>query len=325
MKLERVVLVGGTGFVGRVVANRLSREGITVLAPTRRYIHAGELLVLPTVDVVEADVHDPATLERLFAGADAVVNLVGILHSRPGRPYGPDFARAHVELPRKIVAACRAAGVTRLVHISALGAAADGPSEYQRSKAAGEEAIRAAGSTNSSPAWTILRPSVIFGREDSFLNMFVRLAQLFPVLPLAGAHARFQPVHVEDVAEVVWRCLTEPSARGQTYEVAGPKVYTLRELVEYVSELSGRPRPVIPLPEGLALLQARLMELAPRPLMSRDNVRSMRVDNVAGGAPLPFGMTPAGLEALAPTWIGDQHLRARYYPMRSRARRPRHG
>lgn len=321
MKLERVVLVGGTGFVGRAVANRLSREGIAVLVPTRRYIHAGELLVLPTVDVIEADIHDPATLERLFAGADAVVNLVGILHSRPGRPYGPDFARAHVELPRKIVAACRAAGVARLVHISALGAAADGPSEYQRSKAAGEEAIHAAG---NAPAWTILRPSVIFGREDSFLNMFVRLARRLPMLPLAGAHARFQPVHVEDVAEVVWRSLTEPSARGQTYEVAGPKVYTLRELVEYVSELSGRPRPVIPLPEGLALLQARLMELAPRPLMSRDNVRSMRVDNVAGGAPLPFGMTPAGLEALAPTWIGDGHLRARYYPMRRRARRTRH-
>ncbi|NMF98351.1 complex I NDUFA9 subunit family protein [Aromatoleum toluolicum] len=322
MKLERVVLVGGTGFVGRAVANRLSREGITMLVPTRRYIHAGELLVLPTVDVVEADIHDPATLERLFAGADAVVNLVGILHSRPGRPYGPDFARAHVELPRKLVAACRAAGVARLVHISALGAAADGPSEYLRSKAAGEEAIHAA---SNAPAWTILRPSVIFGREDNFLNMFARLAQLFPVLPLAGAQARFQPVHVEDVAEVVWRSLTEPSARGQTYEVAGPKVYTLRELVEYVSELSGRPRPVIPLPEGLALLQARLMELAPRPLMSRDNVRSMRAANVAGGAPLPFGMTPAGLEALAPTWIGGGHLRARYYPMRSRARRPRHG
>jgi len=322
MKLERVVLVGGTGFVGRAVANRLSREGIAMLVPTRRYIHAGELLVLPTVDVVEADIHDPATLERLFAGADAVVNLVGILHSRPGRPYGPDFTRAHVELPRKIVAACRVAGVARLVHISALGAAADGPSEYLRSKAAGEEAIHAAG---NAPTWTILRPSVIFGREDSFLNMFVRLAQLFPVLPLAGAQARFQPVHVEDVAEVVWRSLTEPSARGQTYEVAGPKVYTLRELVEYVSELSGRPRPVIPLPEGLALLQARLMELAPQPLMSRDNVRSMRVANVAGGPPLPFGMTPAGLEALAPTWIGGGHLRARYYPMRSRVRRSRHG
>ncbi|AYH45806.1 complex I NDUFA9 subunit family protein [Azoarcus sp. DN11] len=322
MKMERVVLVGGSGFVGRVIANRLSREGIDVLVPTRRYVHAGELLLIPTVEVVEADVHDPATLERLFAGADAVVNLVGILHSRPGSPWGPDFARAHVELPRRIVAACQAAGVARLVHVSALGASANGPSEYQRSKAAGEEAIRAAG---DAPAWTILRPSVIFGRDDSFLNLFVRLAQRFPVLPLAGADARFQPVHVEDVAEVVCRCLTEPSARRQTFELAGPRIYTLRELVEYVTGLSGRPRPVIGLPEWLAMLQARLMELAPRPLMSRDNVRSMRVDNVAGGPPLPFGMTPAGLEALAPTWIGDRHQRARYYPMRSRARRPRHG
>lgn len=316
MKMERVVLIGGSGFVGRAVANRLSRHGIDVLVPTRRRSRAGDLLPMPTVDVVEADVHDPATLTRLLAGADAVVNLVGILHSRTGTPYGADFARAHVELPQKIVAACRAAGVARLIHVSALGAAADGPSEYLRSKAAGEAAVRAAGDM---PAWTILRPSVMFGREDHFLNLFARLAGLFPVLPLAGAQARFQPVHVEDVAEVVTCCLFDAASRGQTYELAGPAVYTLRQLVEYVSELAGHPRPIIPLPETLAMLQARLMELAPQPMMSRDNVRSMRVDNVASGAPLPFGMVPAALETVAPTYIGDSFLRARYYAMRSRS------
>jgi len=315
MKMERVVLIGGSGFVGRAVANRLSRHGIDVLAPTRRRSRAGDLLPMPTVEVVEADVHDPATLTRLLAGADAVVNLVGILHSRTGTPYGADFARAHVELPQKIVAACRAAGVAHLIHVSALGAAADGPSEYLRSKAAGEAAVRAAG---EAPAWTILRPSVMFGREDHFLNLFARLAELFPVLPLAGAQARFQPVHVEDVAEVVTRCLFDAASRGQTYELAGPTVYTLRQLVEYVSELAGHPRPIVPLPEALAMLQARLMELAPQPMMSRDNVRSMRVDNVASGAPLPFGMVPAALETVAPTYIGNSFPRARYYTMRSR-------
>lgn len=318
MQVKRVVLVGGSGFVGRAIANRLAAAGVSVLVPTRRRSRAGHILLLPNVEVVEADVHDPDTLARLFAGADAVVSLVGVLHSRSGEPYGPDFARAHVELPKKIVAACRGAGVKRLVHVSALGASGDGPSEYQRSKAAGEAAIR---STGADLDWVILRPSVIFGRDDRFLNMFADLAAVFPVLPLAGASTRFQPVHVEDVAEVVWRSLTSPEAAGQTYELAGPAVYTLRQLVEYVSDLVGKPRPVIALPEGLAMLQARLMELAPQPLMSRDNVRSMRVNNVATGDPLPFGLVPTAVEAVVPTWLGTEAMRAHYYPFRRHARR----
>lgn len=320
MKPARVVLIGGSGFVGSAIANRLCAAGVEVSIPTRRSAHADHLRLLPTAEIVEADVHDPATLARVLAGADAVVNLVGILHSRSGSPFGPDFARAHVELPRKLVAACTATGVGRLVHVSALGASADGPSQYQRSKAAGEAEIRAAA---PSLAWTILRPSVMFGRDDHFLNLFASLARSFPLLPLAGARARFQPVYVEDVAEVVWHCLNTPTAGGQTYELAGPTVYTLRELVEYVSALAGCPRPVLALPEGLAMLQAALMELAPQPVMSRDNVRSMRVDNVASGAPLPFGLTPTAMEAVVPGWIGDSSPRARFYGFRRHASRPR--
>ena len=318
MQLKRVVLVGGAGFVGHAVANRLAEAGVSVTVPTRRRSRAGHMLLLPTVEVVEADVHDPATLERLFTDADAVVSLVGVLHSRSGTPYGPDFARAHVELPKKIVATCRNTGVRRLVHISALGASTDGPSEYQRSKAAGEAAIR---STGADLDWVILRPSVIFGRDDSFLNMFARLATLFPVLPLAGANTRFQPVYVEDVAEVVWRSLSTPDAAGQTLDLAGPSVYTLRQLVEYVTNLIGKPRPVIGLPECAAMLQARLMELAPQPLMSRDNVRSMRVDNITHGAPLPFGLQPTAIETVVPGWLGSEASRAHYYPFRCHARR----
>lgn len=315
---QRVVLIGGTGFLGTAIANRLAEAGVSVLIPTRRRSRAGRVLLLPNVEVIEADCHDEATLSSLFADADAVVNLVGILHSRSASPYGPDFARAHVELPEKIVAACKAVGVRRLIHVSALGADADGPSEYQRSKAAGELAIRAAA---PEVEWTILRPSVIFGRDDSFLNLFAKLASAFPVLPLGGANARFQPVYVEDVAEVVWRCLTAPSANGQTLELAGPSVYTLRQLVEYVSALVGHPRPVIPLPEGLAMFQARLMELAPQPLMSRDNVRSMRADNIASGAPLPFGLVPTAIESVVPGWLGKATQRALYNPLRRHARR----
>lgn len=320
MKPSRIVLLGGSGFVGSALANRLSAAAVETCIPTRRPARAAHLLPLPTVEVVQADVHDPAALAGLLAGADAVVNLVGILHSRSGSPYGPDFARAHVELPRKLVAACRAAGVHRIVHISALGANAEGPSQYQRSKAAGESEIRAAG---PDIGWTILRPSVIFGRGDHFLNLFADLARRLPLLPLAGARTRFQPVYVEDVAEVIWRCLCDPASVGQTYELAGPAVYTLRELVEYVSELAGCPRPVLDLPESSAMLQAALMELAPRPLMSRDNVRSLRVDNVASGTPLPFGLRPTAVEAVAPGWIGDDSTRARFYAFRRRASRPR--
>lgn len=318
MNPQRVVIVGGSGFIGSAIANRLCEAGIRVLIPTRRRSRAGHVLLLPNVEVVEADVHDPAALANLFAGADAVINTVGVLHSRSGTPFGPDFARAHVELPQKIVAACRAAGVPGLVHISALGASIDGPSEYQRSKAAGELAIHAAG---ADVAWTILRPSVVFGRGDSFLNLFAGLARSLPVLPLAGAGCRFQPVYVEDVAEAVWQSLIRPQAAGQTFELAGPTVYTLRQLVEYVSALVGKPRPVVPLPEGIAMLQARLMEFAPQPLMSRDNVRSMRVDNVAHGDPLPFGLHPTALEAVAPAWLGEAGPRAFYYPFRRHARR----
>lgn len=318
MKTQRIVLTGGTGFVGSAIANRLVEQGHDILVPTRRRSRAGHLILLPSVEVVEADVHDPATLARLFAGADAVINLVGVLQSRPGQPYGPDFARAHVELPQKIVAACQKAGVARLVHFSALGADENGPSEYQRSKAAGEAAIRAAGDR---PAWTILRPSVIFGRGDRFLNLFASLVRVFPVLPLASATARFQPVFVEDVAEVACRCLTERTAAGQTLELAGPSVYTLRELVAYVAAVLGKRRLIIPLPEKLGMLQAAVMEYLPGQLMSRDNVRSMQVDNVAHEPPLPFGLTPTALEAVAPSWIANTTSRASYYHSRSRARR----
>ena len=318
MKLERVVLTGGSGFVGSVIANRLAESGVRVVVPTRRVQHANHLLLLPTAEIVESDIHDDASLERLIAGADAVINLVGVLHSRPGTPYGPDFARAHVELPARIVAACRATGVPRLIHISALGADENGPSEYQRSKAAGEEAIR---NGANPPAWTILRPSVIFGPDDSFINLFATLVRLFPVLPLAGAGARFQPVYVNDVARVVMHCLTHPETAGQTHELAGPTAYTLRELVAYVAHVLGKKRLIVPLPEKVAMLQARLMELMPTPLMSRDNVRSMQVDNVTQGEPLPFGFDPTALETVAPTYLSNVTARAAYYPSRTRAHR----
>lgn len=309
MAKKSVLMIGGTGFLGSAIAARLSAEGVALRLPTRRRERARHLALLPEAEVIQADVHDPAELERLMAGQDGVVSLVGVLHSRPGNPYGPDFARAHVELPAKIVAACARAGVGRLLHVSALGADPAGPSEYQRSKAAGEAAIRGAA---AGLGWTLLRPSVIFGHDDHFLNLFAGLLRIFPVLPLAGAETRFQPVWVGDVAEVVARCLTTPTAMGQTFEVAGPRAYTLAELVRYVGGLIGHRRLVLPLPEALGMLQARFLELAPAPVMSRDNIRSMRVDNVASGVPLPFGLVPHALEAVAPLYLGGAAPRQRF-------------
>lgn len=306
MGSQTLLITGGSGFLGSAIVRRLAGDGRRIVVPTRGAARAAHLAGLPGVEVVEADIHDPATLHRLAEGTHAVIHLVGVLHSRSGTPWGPDFERAHVALPRALVAACRAAGTDRLIHVSALGADPDGPSQYLRSKAAGETAVREAG---DAPAWTILRPSVVFGPGDSFLNLFARLARLFPVLPLAGAHTRFQPVYVGDVAEVVARSLEDDTARGQTFELAGPRTYTLAELVRLVCRATGRRRLVFGLPEPLAMLQAAAMECLPAPPMSRDNVRSLRVDNVATGAPLPFGLVPAALEDIAPGYLAGEGRR----------------
>lgn len=317
-QIRDVLLIGGSGFLGSHVTHLLAARNCNVRVPTRRYEHAKHLILLPTVEVLEADVHDPAQLAALMGGCDAVVNLVGVLHSRSGTPYGPDFAHAHVDLPRVVAHAADAAGLQRLVHVSALGADAAGPSQYQRSKAAGEAAIRAARTP-----WCILRPSVMFGPGDAFLNLFASLMKLFPVMPLAGAATRFQPVCVEDVARVIVAALEAPAAVGQTFGLCGPRVYTLAELVRYVGEAIGRRRPVFALPATLAKLQATVLEFLPGPtLMSRDNLRSMERDNVCeAGSVLPFGVHATPLEAVAPDYLAMPRSAQFHNHVRTRARR----
>ncbi len=300
MHHRSILLIGGSGFIGTHIASRLADIGCRVIVPTRRLARARHLLVLPTAQVVEADVHDAAQLDRLLSQCDAVINLVGVLHSRPGQPWGPDFERAHVELPRRLVQACRRTGVTRLLHMSALGAAADGPSMYQRSKAEGEKIM-----LDSGLDVTALRPSVVFGPDDQFLNLFAQLQRWLPVMALGGADAKFQPVYVGDVAAAFVRALDDPAACGKVYELVGPHVYTLRELVRLAGVYSGHPRPIIAMPEQVARLQAWLFEHLPgQPLMSRDNVDSMKADNVASGHyPVPPHWQPQPLEAVAPDYL----------------------
>lgn len=310
--MVNVVVFGGSGFIGSRLVARLAAAGCRVRVPTRRRDRDRHLLPLPTVELVAVDTFDPGTLQRLVDGADAVVNLVGVLHDGRGKPYGAGFARAHVRLPQNLTAACAARGVDRLVHVSALGADSQGPSMYLRSKGDGEAAVRAAEGLR----WTILRPSVVFGPQDNFLNMFARLQRLLPVMLLGGAGQRFAPVYVDDVARALEAALIGPQAAatvGRIYELSGPGEYTLAELVRLAGVWGGvrggRGRPVLPLPDGLARLVATLMELMPgEPLMSRDNLDSMRVPSVASGrlpgfAPELGVAAPTPLEAVAPVYL----------------------
>lgn len=306
MEYRSILILGGSGFIGSHILAKL--EGVSdchVTVPTRRASHAQHLLLLAAVDnVVEADVHDDATLDRLVQGQDAVINLVGILHGKPGpagSPYGPEFARAHVELPRRIVAACARHGVRRLLHMSALGADKKAPSMYLRSKADGEEAAQ----SNPAVGATVFRPSVVFGDNDHFLNLFASLQRMMPVMLLGSAEARFQPVYVEDVAQAYINALHDDRTIGKIYELAGPKVYTLAELVKLAGEYSGHPRPVIGMPDSVARMQAFFLEHMPGgPLMTRDNLDSMKVDNVAHGPMAPeLGIEPTPLEAVAPYYL----------------------
>jgi NADH dehydrogenase len=323
MKVNEVLVVGGSGFIGRHLVASLAAAGVSVTVPSRRRERAKHLILLPTVDVVEANIMVPGVLERLCAGKQAVYNLVGILHGRRGRrdergpnDYGPDFARVHVELPQAIVAACRAAGARRLLHISALGASPKAPSEYLRSKAIGEQALLAADDLEV----TVFRPSVVFGPEDTFLNRFALFARLMPAIAVPCPDAKFQPVYVSDVARAMHFALEEPEARGKAFELCGPRVYTMKQLVEFVCAATGRRRLVIGLPDRLSYLQAWILEHLPGELMTRDNYRSMQVPNTCE-SPFPFHLQPHSLEAVAPAYLLPSSPRERYPQLRWRARR----
>lgn len=300
--MHRIVVVGGSGFVGRYVVARLAADGHRVVVPTRRRETAKHLILLPTVDVVETDVHDPLALAALFAGATAVINLVGILNEGKGAT----FARAHTELARNVVAACRKVGVARLLHMSALNGDVAGPSLYLRSKGEAEQLVMASGLR-----WTIFRPSVIFGPGDSFLTLFAQLVRRLPVIALAAPHARFAPIFIGDVAHCIVASIDDEITESSRYDLCGPKVYTLREIVRYVGEVTGSVRPIIPLNATLSSLQAFVLEHAPGKLMSRDNLRSMSIDNVCN-CPFPalFGITPASLESIAPGYLGPAARRS---------------
>ncbi len=320
MKFTTLGLVGGTGFVGSHLVNRLTEEGYRVRVLTRRPARHRELLVLPGLELIGVEVHDTGALTSQLAGCEAVINLAGILNERGDN--GKGFYQVHVELPRKVVEACKTNGIRRLLHMSAINADAKGPSYYLKTKGAGEDLVHEA--AREGLGVTSFRPSVIFGPGDSFFNRFASLLRIAPYFfPLACPRARFAPVYVGDVVEAFMRALPDPATIGSRYNLCGPQEYTLAELVEYTAKQLGLRRHVLPMNDKWSFAQARLFEHLPGKPFSLDNHRSLQVDSVCKGdnGLIALGITPASVEAIVPSYLGKRSLRARYSLFRSLARR----
>jgi uncharacterized protein YbjT (DUF2867 family) len=316
---KQVCVLGGSGFVGMAIVAKLIKQGCRVRVLTRRRERHRELLVLPDVEVIETDIHHAPALAHYFRGCDAVINLVGILNEK--RDDGLGFRHVHVDLVEKVVHACQQVGITRLLHMGALHAdAKKGPSYYLRSKGEALDLVHAAKDLNV----TSFCPSVIFGPGDSFFNRFAVLLRLIPgIMPLACGKSRFAPVYVGDVADAFVRSLNNPTTFGQRYNLCGPRMYSLTQLVQYTAQQLGIKRRVLALGPGLSKLMANVFQYVPlfKPI-TRDNYRSLQVDSVCS-EPFPsiFGITPHSIEEIVPTYLGHQRVREQYNVFRRHARR----
>lgn len=315
MKNKRIAVIGGAGFVGSSIVSKLDAAGYQVKVLTRHRERAKHLILLPNVQVANCHVHNDSALADALKDCDAVINLVGILHESKHST----FDIIHHQLPERIAKICVQLGIKRLIHMSALQASENAPSQYLRSKAHGEAALNR---FRQSINMTIFRPSVIFGRDDQFLNLFAKLIQYLPIILLAKPAAKFQPIWVEDVANIFVNSLQNDDTFGNRYDLAGPDTYTLQQLVEKVMHTLNKRRPIIGLGDRLSYLQAWMMEWLPIKLMSRDNVRSMAVNSTAEGPmakEIQQTLTP--LDAVMPTYIQNKTPRAAYDQYRAAAGR----
>jgi uncharacterized protein YbjT (DUF2867 family) len=318
MRLQSIAVLGGTGFLGTRLVARLIKDGHKVTVLSRDREQHKHLLVLPGLTLENCDVYEEAQLSERFRGKDIVINLIGILNERGFS--GAGFRRVHTELTQGVLQAARSAGVTRLLQVSALKAAVDAPSYYLRSKGEAERLIREG---SAALDWTIFQPSVMFGPGDSFLNRFAGLLAAVPAaFPLAKPNARFQPVLVDDVIEAMLRCLHGSASSRQTYQLGGPQVYSLREIVGLVAKLTGQRRWIVGLPDFAARMQALVMDFVPGRPFSSDNYRSLTIDSVCtedGFAKL--GIKPQSMVASARQYLGALEDNARLSHNRASAGR----
>ena len=315
MTIKSITVLGGAGFVGSSLVAKLDQEDYQVKVLTRRREASKHLILLPNVQVVECNIMDNSALKEALQGSDVVINLIGILHESGNTT----FEAMHHQLPRRVAQMCEELGISRLLHMSALQTNQHAPSQYLRSKATGEAAIN---EFSKKLDITIFKPSVIFGRDDKFLNLFANLVRFLPVIFLAKPDAKFQPIWVEDVTQCFVNALNNTATYGKSYDLGGPTIYTLRELIQKVMTILGKQRPIIGLNDGLSMAQAFMMELMPIKLMSRDNVRSMQVDSVCNQPiAVELGVVPTGLDVIVPEYLLNTSPRADYDAFRSAAGR----
>jgi len=311
----RIVLVGASGFFGGFILRALTDEGHTCVVLTRAADRRSTLNMLPGVDLVQADVYDTDVLADRFRGADAVISMAGILNES-GRS-GEGFRKVHVELVENIIRACRQADVSRLLHVSALNAG-KGKSHYLKTKGEAEALLQSAEDLNTS----IFQPSVIFGRHDQFFNRFADMLDVMPVLPLACPNARLQPVYAEDVATVMIASLQDPMTWGKTFELGGPQVFTLKELVELTAKMKGKSRWIIGLPGPASAAMAAVMERVPGKPLSWDNYLSLQTDNVSSQDGFAyFGVEPRAIELVVPYYLSGSDHQRRLQSFRRQPRR----
>lgn len=320
MLIKNIAVLGGTGFVGRSLCNRLSElgYGVKVLTRSREY-NRDELILLPGLQLVEADIYDQAQLDSELAGCDAVINLVGILNERGNS--GKGFHKAHVEIAEKMLQACATNGIRRVLQMSALNADADkGSSHYLRSKGMAEDVLH---NNSNGIHVTSFRPSVVFGPSDGFFNRFAGLLKMTPLFfPLACYNSKFAPVYVLDVVEMMALSLTRPDSYNQRYQLCGPKTYTLRQLVQYTANVLGLNRRIIPLNNFLSRLQGAVFDFVPGKPFSTDNYLSAKTDSVCTTNHLEhFGIEPRTIESIVPAYLMKTGYRSRYTHFRSDARR----
>ena len=315
MTIKNITILGGAGFVGSALVTKLDQAGYQVKVLSRRREAAKHLILLPNVQVVDCNIADNHALKNALLGSDAVIHLVGILHESSKN----SFEKIHHQLPRRVAQLCEELGIARLIHMSALQANNHAPSQYLKSKAAGEAAVN---EFSKKLDITIFKPSVIFGRGDSFITLFANLVKYLPVIALAKPNAKFQPIWVEDVAQCFVNALENTATYGKTYELGGPTIYTLRELVQKVMDILDKQRPIIGLNDTLSMAQGFALELMPIKLMTRDNIRSMQVDNVCSELMAPeLNVVPTALEVIVPEYLLDSSPRGAYDGFRTAAGR----